>query len=203
MSATTDIKKLYTLSCNSYDLHMRKSGHYRAQKRILELIKAYIKEPILDVACGPGFFAQMLSKKFSQLYINDFSPGMIKIASTRLSCPATIENAETLTSYKKKVNTIICCNLFYYLKNKEKALKRWQQILNPNGVIIVIEEYPFRKPAGKQIDEFSRQLMSLISPVSISITKKIFRNSDFELINQVETPIDQKHNLYAFVFTSR
>ncbi|HBB04502.1 TPA: hypothetical protein DCZ39_06525 [Patescibacteria group bacterium] len=51
-SKQKEIVNLYDLCYIDYDKHMSETGHYKAQEKILSSIINYIKEPILDLACG-------------------------------------------------------------------------------------------------------------------------------------------------------
>ena len=140
MDISKEIKELYGEFCIEYDKHMKKTGHYLAQQKIIKKIINEIHDPILDLACGGGFLIKQLSKKFSKIQANDFSQEMLKRAKIENpNTKLTNDNAETLAFYNQKFNTIISCNLFFYIQNRNKAIKRWRELLNENGKIIGIE----------------------------------------------------------------
>ncbi|PIN81338.1 hypothetical protein COV13_01515 [Candidatus Woesearchaeota archaeon CG10_big_fil_rev_8_21_14_0_10_32_9] len=203
MNKSEKIKDFWNESCKDYDLHMAETKHYQAQEKILELLSNQIKEPILDLACGTGFLMKLLSKKFSKISGNDFSSEMVKIARKNIKFPITNDDAETLNSYSDKFATIISSNLFFYLQNRKEAIERWAELLNSNGIIIFIEEYPFIKPKSEEMDEHSDKLMNLIDPISPEEIERIVAQNGFYLVKKVETKIDEKHNLYGLVFSLR
>lgn len=203
MDKSENIKKLYDVCHKEYDEHMTKTGHYKAQEKILNLLFNQIEEPILDLACGTGFLINLLSNKFSKIFGNDFSPEMAKIARKKYEFPITHDNSEILDSYTKKFKTIISCNLFFYLQNRDKAIKRWAKLLDSNGKIIFIEEYPFIKPKSKEMDKHTKKLMNLIDPIPPKEIEKLLAQNGFSLIKKVKTKIDEKHNLYGLVFSLR
>lgn len=203
MNKSEKIKDFWNESCKDYDLHMVETKHYQAQEKILELLSNQIKEPILDLACGTGFLIKLLSNKFSKIYGNDFSSEMVKIARKKFNFSISNDDAEKLNSYSDKFSTIISCNLFFYLQNRKEAIKRWRELLNSNGKIIFIEEYPFIKPKSEEMDEHSEKLMNLIDPISPEKIERIMVQNGFILIKKVETKIDEKHNLYGLVFSLR
>jgi ubiquinone/menaquinone biosynthesis C-methylase UbiE len=202
MNKSEKIKDFWNVSCKDYDLHMAETKHYNAQEKILELLSNQIKEPILDLACGTGFLIKLLSNKFFKISGNDFSSEMVKIARKN-KFSITNDDAETLNSYSNKFATIISCNLFFYLQNRNKAVKRWVELLDSNGKIIFIEEYPFIKPKSEEMDEHSEKLMNLIDPISPEEIESLMVQNGFSLIKKVETRIDKKHNLYGLVFSLR
>lgn len=201
MNKSEKIKEFWDESCKDYDLHMTETKHYQAQEKILELLSNQIKEPILDLACGTGFIIKSLSNKFSKIYGNDFSSEMVKIARKNIDFPITNDDAETLNSHSDKFATIVSCNLFFYLQNREKAIKRWAKLLDSSGKIIFLEEYPFIKPISEEMDSHTDKLMNLIDPISPEEIKKIMVQKGFSLIKKIETKIDEKHNLYGLVFS--
>jgi len=180
---------------------MSKTGHYNAQEKILDLLIDQIQEPILDLACGTGFLIGKLSKNFSLISGNDFSSAMVGTASNNKKITITNDNAEDLKSYDQKFGTIICCNLFFYLQDRNKAINRWANLLETNGKIIFIEEYPFIKPSSTEMDKHTEELMSLISPISPKDIQNIMAQNGFKLDNEVNTKIDANHDLYGLVFS--
>lgn len=201
MDKVSKIKQLYTTSYADYDLHMSKTGHYVAQENILQLLASQIHEPILDLACGTGFLIDKLSKNFSQVFGNDFSSAMSEIASKKTGLNITNENAEDLNSYNQKFQTIVCCNLFFYLQDRVKAMNRWANLLETTGKIIIIEEYPFIEPASEEMDKHTKELMSLIKPISPKDIQNIMAQNGFKMDVEVRTSIDEKHDLFGLVFS--
>lgn len=203
MNKSEEIKDFWNKSCEDYDVHMAETKHYQAQEKILKLLLDKIEEPILDLACGTGFLIKLLSNKFSKVYGNDFSSEMVNITRKKLKLLITNDDAESLSSYTEKFNTIISCNLFFYLQNRRKAIERWTKSLDSHGKIIFIEEYPFIKPRSKEMDKHTEKLMNLINPISPEEIEKIMVQNSFSLIKRVETKIDEKHKLYGLVFSLR
>ena len=201
MNKSETIKKFWNKSHKDYDLHMTETKHYKAQKKILELLSNKIEEPVLDLACGTGFLIKLLSNKLSKIYGNDFSSEMVKIARKNSKFPITNNDAETLNSYTNKFRTIISCNLFFYLQNRKNSIERWVKLLDSNGKIIFIEEHPFIKPKSEEMDKHTEELMDLIDPISPEEIEKLMTQNGFSLIKKVETKIDIKHNLYGLVFS--
>jgi len=202
MDNSKKIKQLYNICSEDYNKHMLKTGHYKAQEKILKLLFDQIEEPILDLACGTGFLINLLSTKFSLIFGNDFSCAITKDIE-KLKIPITHDNAEFLKSYTQtqKFKTIISCNLFFYVQHREKAIQRWKELLSPKGKIIFIEEYPFITPKSEEMDRYTKKLMDLINPISPEQIEKIMVQNGFSLIKKVLTPIDPKHKLYGLVFS--
>lgn len=201
MEKAEKIKKFWNESCEDYDHHMSETDHYKAQIKILGLLKKEIKEPILDLACGTGIILKFLSNDFSNIQGNDFSKKMIEMSKEKLTCKLTEENAEILSSYDEKFNTVILCNLFFYIENRKKAVKRWKKLLEKDGKIIFLEEHPFLITKSDDLDKHTKDLLEILNPISPEEIEKIMVEEGFFLKKKVKTSIDGKHDLYGLVFS--
>lgn len=123
---------------------------------------------------------------------------MLNYAQTKYVTEYTNFNAEKIIL--ENIKTIICCNLFYYI-NQDKALKNWYSTLPENGVLIIMEEYPFiitnkKTSFGKKEKEL-KKIMHYFSPKEICI---LTENTGFKFFKKYKTKIDSKHSLYCQVF---
>ena len=95
----------------------------------------------------------------------------------------------------------IPCLLFYYIKNREKALERWYELLTENGKLIFFEEHPFiNSDSENQFNESKNDLNTLIDPISPGELKKLAIGAGFKKVFEKSTPIDDKHDLFLLVF---
>ncbi len=175
---------------------MEESGHYKAQEKVLKELLPEIAEPILDLACGTGFILSILSKLFNSLSANDLSIGMLNFTRNKLKNKIlnySNENAEELVSCAR-FKTIICCNLFYYLVNYNKAITKWKKLLEESGKIIIIEEHPFT------IKEKMIELKNIVNPKMPEEIIQIMNENSLRLVRTEKTAIDSFHDLYGFAF---
>jgi ubiquinone/menaquinone biosynthesis C-methylase UbiE len=203
MKKTEEIKRLYEDFCIDYDKHMNETMHYQAQLHVFNELIDEIKEPILDLACGPGFLLKEISKKFSDVMGNDFSEEMIKIAKQKNpNLKFSMDDAEELVSHSSShFNTIIFSNLFFYIQNKPKALKRWREVLTKKGKLIMMEEYPFTvSKSSSKFCSCENELMKVIDPVSPDEIIDVLSQNGFSLLKKIKVKIDERHDLYGFVF---
>jgi len=201
-----EVRRLYEVYAEDYDMHMMKTGHYDAQERIYEAIKAHIKEPVIDLAAGPGFLLNIISNDFSKVYANDISETMIDIAKKRAgkNVKFTRDDAVSLDSCDNiKFGSIISCNLFYYIKDREKAIRRWKRLLNERGNIIFIEEYPFINTKSKYFEGKRSGVTSILSPVAPDEIIALMEHYGFKLKLNTKTPIDKRHELFGLVFVKK
>jgi len=196
-----DIRDLYDICSTDYDKHMELTGHYLAQNKIYSKVLPHIEEPIIDLASGSGYLLSLLCKDFSSVVGNDFSKEMIDLVKKRkLSVPLTNKDVESIDLEGVRFNTVICCNLFYYISDYKKALKNWDKLLTERGKIILIEESPFIKPESNEMDKYSQELMDLVKPIPIETIIKVMGDNNFELVKKYKTSIDKSHSLFGLVF---
>lgn len=182
----------FDFNYQKYDKHMQESGHYLAQEKLLRLLLKEVREPILDLACDTGFILSLLSEQFVNLFANDLSIKMLNFTKKKLNLKLinySNDNVESLNSYSQKFSTIICCNLFHYIEDHNKAITRWKQLLDNDGKIILIEEYPFI------LRENLRQLTKVINPKTIEEISRIMKMNHLMLSRTEEMPIDSRHYL--------
>lgn len=199
-----EVRRLYEVYAEDYDLHMMKTGHYKAQERIYEAVKAHIYEPVIDVACGPGFLLTQIMRDYSKVYANDISEAMIALAKARVKgkhIAFSKDDAMTLDSFGgKRFGTIISSNLFYYIKDREKAVQGWKKFLQDSGSIIFIEEYPFINTKSKYFEGKRSGITSILSPVSPDEITALMKHNGFTLTLNTKTAIDKRHDLFGLVF---
>jgi len=201
---TEKIKQLWNKAVVDYDLHMQETGHYVAQETLLNELGDEFRSPILDLATGPGFLAGKLLDKGSEVTLNDFSEKMLQSFSQKFSNNPNVtfshQDAHIVDS-DKKFTTILCCNLFYYLEDRNAAIQNWKTLLQKDGSVVLFEEYPFRRPETKEMHAHEVDLMNLIQPISPDETEAVFSKNGFKLKILKKVAIDARHDLYGFVFT--
>lgn len=199
------IQNLYNAQAEIYDRHMKETGHYSAQAKVADELKEYIRENIMDLGSGTGFLANYLLDKnyVDYIFINDFSKNMIDIARERVpndKCSFSYFDASTKITLPVKFNTLICCNLFFYLNSRVDIIGNWKKLLSSDGNIILIEEFPFLFPIGEEIDTFSKDLKTLHKYIKPNEIIDLFKKNSFTLNKQIQVKIDEKHSLYGYVF---
>ena len=186
---------IFNKHSTEYDKHMKKTGHYPAQDKILKEILNFVNIPILDLACGPGHLLKELSKTFTELKGNDLSKSMTQLAKQNNSeIVITNDDATELISYNQKFKTIFCVNALFYLNNKEKAIQRWKKLLEEKGRLIIVEEHPFIYPKNKPLKGLK------LSPLSPKEIIELISNLELKLIYQSKVRINKEHELFVFIF---
>ncbi|KKR04764.1 MAG: hypothetical protein UT32_C0026G0011 [Parcubacteria group bacterium GW2011_GWC2_39_14] len=75
------------------------------------------------------------------------------------------------------------------------------ELLEKDGKIIFLEEFPFMKPARLDMEEHADELMSLISPLAPDEIEHLMNKNCFSLGIKVKTKIDEHHDLFGLVFS--
>jgi len=103
-------------------------------------------DSILDVSCGTGLLASQLIEKrasFQELVLNDISPRMLGIARNRLPNDPRISftawPAEDLQFEGNRFTKIICLNAFHNYEKPSLVLKKFKQLLTPNGKLYLLD----------------------------------------------------------------
>ncbi|NCS99668.1 methyltransferase domain-containing protein [Candidatus Parcubacteria bacterium] len=198
-----EIQHLWDKAVLDYDLHMRSTGHFLAQEKLLEKLLIHFTSPVLDLASGTGFLAGKLLNKGFDVTLNDFSSGMYKFLSEEFQGDprATISNQDSHEiTFDVRFNTIVCNNFFYYLQDRPQAIQSWVNFLNKGGKIVLFEEHPFVKPNTEEMKDHEKSLMELIDPISPEEIEKLFKEKGLKLIKEEKVPIDDSHELYGFIF---
>lgn len=143
------IKAAYEDLADSYDALIDHKPHnaYYDRPNTLKLIPEINGKHILDAACGPGKYAEVLLGQGATITGFDISPKMIELAKSRnkgqgeffvhdLSQP--IERLED-----ESFDTIICALALHYLEDWNPTLQEFCRVLKPEGALVVSVEHPF------------------------------------------------------------
>lgn len=134
---------------DSYDAHIEHKPHnaYYDRPNTLKLIGEVDGKIVLDAACGPGKYAEILIEQGAEVIGFDISPKMVALAKERnkdngkffvhdLSQPMSmLEN--------KSFDTIVCALALHYLDDWNSTLQEFCRVLKPKGSLVVSIEHPF------------------------------------------------------------
>lgn len=120
---------------------------YYDRPNTLGLIPEMHGKQILDAACGPGKYAEILLSKGAIVTGFDLSPKMIELAIERnksqgvffvhdLSMP--FEMLETAS-----FDIVLCALALHYVQDWTLTMKEFHRVLKPNGILVISIEHPF------------------------------------------------------------
>lgn len=110
-----------------------------AAKTLIDGINEKKVNRILEIGCGTGNYTRLLRAKFKKAKIKaiDISARMVEVAKEKLNnkqIEFIVEDAETMPP-EEKADLITSNACFQWFNNLEKALERYCESLNKNGII--------------------------------------------------------------------
>ena len=99
---------------------------------------------VLDVGCGPANFTQLLCRLGCEVTGVDVSPGMIRVASSRLSnaglaASLILADAQSLPFRQRTFDLVLCCgDVLDYIADVPRALNEISRVLKPGGLTLVV-----------------------------------------------------------------
>lgn len=120
---------------------------YYDRPNTLKLIPEVEGKSILDAACGPGKYAEILTSQGATVIGFDISPKMVKLAKERNKEWANFfvhDLAKPLEMFKAESFDIILCALaLHYVQDWTATIKEFYRVLKPNGHLVISIEHPF------------------------------------------------------------
>jgi ubiquinone/menaquinone biosynthesis C-methylase UbiE len=108
-------------------------------------LREWIPSPgadVLDVGCGTGSLAALLSEHGHQVTGVDLSPGMIAKAERKLAgyqVQILLGDAADPPVGNRRFDVVLARHLVWALPNPLTALRRWIGLLRPGGHVVLIE----------------------------------------------------------------
>ena len=120
---------------------------YYDRPNTLELLPDVDGKSILDAACGPGKYAEILLTRGATLTGFDMSPRMIELAKERnkskgiffvhdLSMPFTMLKDDDF-------DIILCALALHYVEDWTITIREFHRVLKPGGTLVISIEHPF------------------------------------------------------------
>lgn len=120
---------------------------YYDRPNTLALLPDVKGKNILDAACGPGKYAEILIHQEARVTGFDISPKMVELAIQRnqnqgefyvhdLSTPFTTIGNETY-------DIVLCALALHYLEDWAPAIIEFNRVLKKDGILVISIEHPF------------------------------------------------------------
>jgi arsenite methyltransferase len=104
-------------------------------------------ERVLEIGCGPGFYARGMAQRFGQLRVLglDRSPAQLRHANARATtqrlgnCRFVLGDARALTQPAGTIDAIVASRLFTILPEREQSLAEMHRVLRDGGRCFIAE----------------------------------------------------------------
>lgn len=120
---------------------------YYDRPNTLSLMPDVIGKTILDAACGPGKYAEILMDRGAAIVGFDISPQMVQFAKERNNNSGNFfvhDLTQPLTMLKSESFDIVLCALaLHYLDDWTMTIQEFCRVLKPSGQLILSIEHPF------------------------------------------------------------
>ncbi|OIN56578.1 class I SAM-dependent methyltransferase [Arsenicibacter rosenii] len=120
---------------------------YYDRPNTLALLPDVAGKVILDAACGPGKYAEILLDRGAAVTGFDLSPTMIKLAQERNPARGSffVHNLATpFTMFADASFDIVLCALaLHYLPDWTLTIQEFRRVLRPGGILVISIEHPF------------------------------------------------------------
>lgn len=151
---------------------------------------------IADIGCGTGrHWKKIYERQPKKLIGFDVSEGMLSMLKQKFP---TSETYHLMNDKLKELENESCDIIFStltiaHIKNAEKALHEWDQILRPGGEIIITDYHPtaLAKGGRRTFNYHGKTIVVKNYVHSIQKLKGIARQLDLEVIHFTEKLIDE------------
>lgn len=176
---------------------------------------------ILDIGCGPGFFATLLgSLGYRDIIGIDISPKMIKEAKKRVkdldfNCDFKVMDCHNLEFLDSSFDVIISRNVVWTLYNPEKAYEEWNRCLKNGGMILVFDanwmfpnfdselkmqkqkdDYEYQKLYGKQDESCVQKELTDYLDRKAVLAKVLRPEWDKKILTELGMKVETDENVY-------
>lgn len=120
---------------------------YYDRPNTVQLLPNVKGKTILDVACGPGKYAEILINKGAKLIGFDFSPKMVELAIKRNNGKGEFFVHDFSKHFsmveRNSCDIILCALALHYIKDWTITIKEFHRVLKDNGTLVISIEHPF------------------------------------------------------------
>jgi SAM-dependent methyltransferase len=120
---------------------------YYDRPNTLQLLGDVKDKFILDAACGPGKYAEILVAKGAIVKGFDISPKMVALANKRNANKAEFfvhDLSNRLDMFDNaSFDTILCALALHYIEDWALTIREFHRVLKDNGTAVISMEHPF------------------------------------------------------------
>ena len=148
-STKEDILQAYEKLAEKYNERIEDKPHnaFYDRPNTLKLIGNAKGKHILDAACGPGKYAEILLYGGAKVVGFDMSPKMVTYAQNRNNLPENFfvhDLTQPLEMFQAEQFDIVLCALaLHYVEDWNPAIQEFYRVLKKDGHVVISIEHPF------------------------------------------------------------
>ncbi len=120
---------------------------YYDRPNTLALMPDVQGKSVLDAACGPGKYAEILLSRGGRVTGFDISPKMIALAKNRNKGQGTFFVHDLSVPFemfkKESFDVILCALALHYVQDWTVTIEEFSRVLKPQGILVISIEHPF------------------------------------------------------------
>jgi ubiquinone/menaquinone biosynthesis C-methylase UbiE len=120
---------------------------YYDRPNTLTLLPEVAGKVILDAACGPGKYAEILMAKGATVIGFDISPNMVALARERNPTQGEFFVHDLSESLDKVADAscdiVLCALALHYIEDWTHTIQEFYRVLKPKGAVVISIEHPF------------------------------------------------------------
>jgi SAM-dependent methyltransferase len=139
----------YELMADKYNELIDHKPHnaYYDRPNTLELLPDVNGKMILDAACGPGKYAEILISKGAIVKGFDISPKMVELAISRNNNQGEFFVHDLSSRFDmvedNSCDIVLCALALHYIEDWSFTIKEFHRVLKNNGTLVISIEHPF------------------------------------------------------------
>jgi len=143
------ILKAYENLADEYNAKIDFKPHnaFYDRPNTLKLIGEVKGKSILDAACGPGKYAEILTSKGATVTGFDISPRMIELAKERNKNTGFFFVQDLASPFEtlndNSYDIIVCALAMHYIEDWNSTIQEFYRVLKDGGQLIISIEHPF------------------------------------------------------------
>lgn len=120
---------------------------YYDRPNTLQLLPDVKGKIILDAACGPGKYAEILIEKGAIVKGFDISPKMVELATIRNGKKGEFFVHDFSTSFSmiedNSCDIVLCALALHYIEDWTLTIREFNRVLKNKGILVISIEHPF------------------------------------------------------------
>ena len=149
ISTKEKILEAYERLAESYNERIDHKPHnaFYDRPNTLKLAGEVAGKHILDAACGPGKYAEILLNQGAKVVGFDLSPKMVECAKERNGSTHRFfvhDLTKPLEMFKdEQFDMVLCALAFHYVEDWDPVVREFFRVLKQGGSVVVSIEHPF------------------------------------------------------------